>query len=198
MDEDKRRVRISGYGSENDGTHYVRITGLTKEEKEKMAGFENGYLYISKDNNGDVEFVSKLKELPGPTEDEEMKPFWRKPVNGEAEMQSELFIEEQEWSPFSPSIYIQHLCGYNYTPENYKYEAQKLESFGFECMRSQRKKSGKFWEVWYLPGLWAADGALENHLEKDEDIDEAVSFLCRNCSFGSLSVAVQKAAMTID
>lgn len=72
---------------------------------------------------------------------------------------------------------------------------------------------GKFWETWYLSGVWAAKGDLKGvverrKLEGDKDQDRAVekrketngviSFLCRKVSFGQLDVVVQRAAMVID
>jgi hypothetical protein len=99
----------------------------------------------------------------------------------------------------SPSFMISHLCGHYYTKEGYKREADKLESYGFSCMRSRRGENGRFWENWYLPGVWCAKGDLAEKLkpikDSNEKTQEAIRFLMRNVSFGSMDMTQQRAAM---
>jgi hypothetical protein len=99
-----------------------------------------------------------------------------------------------------PSIIIQHLCGYHYTPENYKRQAEYLESLGFECLRSRRGADARYHELWLLSGLWSAKGGLKESLGNggsygNKELNKAVKFLCRNASFGTLDVSFQRAAM---
>lgn len=101
-------------------------------------------------------------------------------------------IQEGQASYYS--IFVEHLCGYNYTPERATAEMEKLTAWGFECLRSPRGKEGRYWELWYLPGLWAAKGTMAGI----KTIEEATRFLCRHCSFGSMQVTRQAAAMTVD
>ena len=55
-----------------------------------------------------------------------------------------------------------------------------------------------------MAGLSLAEGDLEEYLKDGEsrtdkeEMKKAVRFLCRNVDFGSLEVAVQKAAMVLD
>lgn len=58
------------------------------------------------------------------------------------------------------AITIQHVCGYDYSDDFYRENAKKLESYGFICCRSNRGSEGRFWEIWFLPGLWMAEGDL--------------------------------------
>ena len=114
---------------------------------------------------------------------------------------------------YSPAFMVSHLCGYNYSEEGYRRNAGLLESYGFSCMRSQRGEDGKFWETWYLPGAWAAEGELKiavlrqgaqsthergSLARQQEETSNVVSFLCANVSFGSLDVTAQRAAMTME
>lgn len=63
------------------------------------------------------------------------------------------------------------MCGYGYTKDRYKVEVGKLESWGFECCRSRRGDNGKFWELWFLPYLRAAEG----------DLLRAMHSYCKRC-----------------
>ena len=134
-----------------------------------------------------------------------MAPFWEKPFLSEEESlklihKNLVWDKESLESKYSsPSIYISGLCAYSYTKESYVKEARKLQSYGFECMRSRRESDGKYWETWYLP-LFCARGELARRLngKKDdkEKLDTAVEFLRYEVIFGSLSVSVQALAMS--
>ncbi len=99
-----------------------------------------------------------------------MLPFWRKLPDDEKARKSVIkgidFDAEAMKNVFSASIIIQHLCGYNYSPENYKSQANRLESYGFTIMRSKREADGKFWEIWFLAGLWCAEGELKERMKE--------------------------------
>jgi hypothetical protein len=96
-------------------------------------------------------------------------------------------------------ISIEHLCAYDYSPENYRHQAEILESFGFDCLRSRRGPDGRYMEMWHLSGMWSAKGRLKGTLHGITDpakqADEAISFLCKNVVFGSLDISWQRAAM---
>lgn len=139
--------------------------------------------------------------VPGPTEDEEMLPFWCRREPGPGPVQTQLF-ETENFKHRYPSVIIQHLCGYGYTSERYKACAQQLESYGFECLRSRRGNDGKFWEIWMLLGPWSAKGelgeAVKRNNKKKDELEVVIKFLCKNVSFGSLDIMIQKAAMVIE
>lgn len=192
----KEGVRVSSLGGDN-----ISLAHLTEEEVENIEGMVHNHFWVSVSNDGRLEVVRRKEKLPSPTEDEDMLPFWRQATPGTQQLQ--LFnVKVDEYS--SPSIIIQYLCGYNYSPENYKFQAQKLESYGFECMRSRRGNDATYWELWFLPSVWSAKGALWETIKKFETnnnkkkLQEAISFLCHNVLFGTLDIAFQRAAMTMD
>jgi hypothetical protein len=130
-----------------------------------------------------------------------MPDGWRPPPPGKTPYQPDLFW--QVYQHGSPSFVVQHLCGYHWTPENYAREAEKLAGWGFECLRSRRLPGGQFWELWYLPGLWAARGGLRDETDFPGGTEvakaaRAIRFLCKNASFGTLDVTAQRAAMTVE
>jgi hypothetical protein len=180
----------------------IHFEGFTPEEIEKMEGFLLGHYWATVEE-GRLKVSFTKKELPTPADDVEMMPFWRKAENQEAAMQTVLFdVDTQIENLVSPHFLIQSLCGYGYTPESYKNNAERLESYGFECMRSRRGIDGRFWEIWYLPGLWASKGELKEYLirngNREGTTKDAIYWLCKTVKFGTLDVSVQRAAMCIN
>ena len=148
---------------------------------------------------GELEYISSYKPLPDPIKDEDMLPFWRHPSPGEKESAHTLFDFDKLEDHSSPGISISHLCGYYYTPESYQMYGERLQSYGFEIMRSRRGSDAKYWEKWWLPGLWCAEGDLAEAIGKEQNdkkaLKRAVDFLAKNISFGTLDVSVQRLAM---
>ncbi|MFA6404725.1 MAG: hypothetical protein WCW03_01880 [Candidatus Paceibacterota bacterium] len=190
-----KRVSIVSHGPDS-----VEFKGLTEEEVEKMQGMLGGGYYVRGDN-GRLSFTHGWQPQPHPFEDTEMLPFWRRPTPSEGERATtpELFELEKLEDHTLPSISIQHLCGYHYSEEGYQRNARTLESFGFECMRSRRGDDGRYWEIWYLPGLWAVEGELKKMVGKIRDrqnaLELALDFIRTQVSFGTLDVCVQRLAM---
>ena len=195
------RARVSMSGPDK-----IEITGLTREEVELIEGAIRSGAYWISQCGGRISARSAFEKLPGPAEDEDMRPFWRRPVADERESTGLLFdIEGGLPKHGMPSFWIQSLCGHYYTPERYDEAAQTLTSFGFECLRSQRGRDGCFWEVWYLPGFFAADGKLKEFItghgydRRDrldrEDIFRIGVFIFERAPFGTLEVTTQRLAM---
>ncbi len=201
----KEKVQISGWGDhgQNKSTTSITLSGIPKDQQEKVEGVTFGQYWMTV-TDGKIVFSPAREPLPRPVEDEEMLPFWRRHKECQAVMHELVFDHEERNS--LPSFMIKHLCGHNYTPENYRLNAEILEGYGFVCMRSPRGEDGRFWEMWYLPGTWAAKGDLAVEIEgkydgvasKKKEIDDVVKFLCRNVSFGQLDVVIQRAAMSIE
>ena len=198
-DESKsREVRLSSYGAGG-----ASITGLTVQEVELIEGAMHGHQWVTV-KDGRLQNRATYKPLPGPADDVEMMPFWNRHDLGKAPIQRQFFFNTKRSQHESAHITITSLCGYNWTPEAYVYEAEKLERFGFVCLRSRRGASGRYHEMWVLYGLYAAKGELQqaivNSCVKDSrlKLSEAVSFLRRNASFGTLDVSVQRLAMVMD
>jgi hypothetical protein len=92
------------------------------------------------------------------------------------------------------SLYVEHVCGYDYTPENYARAAARLSDLGLSCMRSPRGEDGRYWEHWFLPGLWAGKGQLEGC----KSLEKAINVLIQACRPGSISAVRQRVALTVD
>lgn len=198
MAKEKPAVRLRSSGPDDDRQSIkIEIGGLNDEELERMNGVLYGHYWITV-REGRMVFEPTRQLLPAPEEDAEIAPHWR----GRGQLKFFEFDKKRMEKVFSPQITIQHLCGYYWSKEEYKKQADKLESYGFVCLRSRRGNDGRFWEIWYLCGLFAAKGKLETTIcdEKDDKkkLDKTVSFLCQNCSFGSMEVSVQRAAMVLD
>lgn len=195
------KVRLASYGANE-----VRLEGLTKEEVEVVQGSLHGCQWI-RVIQGRVENIPVWKPPPLPAEDADLRPFWPQPKTGRPLVQNELFDPQELKQLFSCSISIQALCGYFFTPENYKIQSEKLVDWGFICLRSPRGEDGRYWEIWYLPGLWCTKGALAEAVacrcaeEKKDDertkLKRALEFLRRNVTFGTLDVSVQRMAMSV-
>lgn len=155
------KVRISTYGGtfKAGGGLGITLEGLDEAELNYMKGALHGHQWVTC-RDGRIEQMPTYEPLPAPDQDQMMLPFWRRPVM-EVETQMSLFSFEPLSAHASPSITIQHLCGYNYSPEKYRFQAAQLQRWGFECLRSRRDDAGEFHEIWYLPGLWAAKGELK-------------------------------------
>lgn len=199
-DKDTReKIRLKSWGGSS-----ASIGGLDSKEMEQFEGAMHGHYWITVSQLGRLRAIPTYKELPPPHEDTMMQPFWR-PAIPEVETQMELF-EFGPVHPYNiPSITIQHLCGYRYTAENYKSEAERLLTWGFECLRSRRREDGQYYELWLLPSLSFAKAELKAELDTVKEgegklhlqLEKAVNFLCRKSSFGTLDVSVQRAAMTL-
>jgi hypothetical protein len=194
----------------------VEITGLTQIEVERLLSAIHSLSWFKVEDGRLVSSPCHLP-LPDPVRDEHMLPFWREFQNthSQGEFFERIFEDMSEDVICSPHFTIQSLCGYNHTPENYAREAEKLLSYGFVQTRSRRAEDGRYWELWYLPGIWCAKGNLKEVVEgitakartwedphgkrKDKECFKAVlEFLRRNVSFGTLDVSVQRLAAVMD
>ncbi len=188
------KIRVSMTSSDR-----IEIGGLNQEEVQTLQSMVLGGHWCIVTPDGRLQSQSRWEPLPAPAQDETMMPFWQPMIPGSA--QTELQGIEMPLGA-QASLVIEHVCGYHYTPENYRSEVEKLKGFGFECLRSRRGPDARFWEIWRLAGLWSAQGQLKDALaginNPKEQVDEAIRFLCRNASFGSLDVCWQRAAMQAD
>lgn len=201
-------IKISSRSTGGPAGDEITFKGLTKEECEKLEGVQHGSLWVSI-QNGRLECKWSYTQLPDPVDDPLMYPFWRAATADEAkaDLQPELipnpFPVSNIWSV--PTIIINHLCGYYYTEDKYAAEAARLTEYGFIIMRSQRGLDGKYIEQWLLYGGWSAKGdlkdfidALDRKMDAEEKTKKIIKFLCQHCSFGSLDIVTQRAAMTIE
>ena len=99
---------------------------------------------------GKFEEAPYYNEPPKTVYDKDIEPIWKEgPVilRGKA--------KKREWSP---SVYVQSIGGYTGGREK---KAQRMIVAGFSVLRSKRGLDGECWEVWYLPGAWAAKGEID-------------------------------------
>lgn len=195
---EKENIKLTSSGGDEGS---IELKGFSQESLEKMRAAMTLGAYYVRVVNGKLIAVSIWQDLPKPTEDTVMTPFWRRHAES---IQPEIFEEYQHSKEvgYSPSISIQGLCGFNYSEKRYQEEAEKLESYGFNCLRSRRGPDGKFGEVWFLPGLWCAKDDLGLSIKRGKDDAEklriALEFLRHKVSFGSLDVSSQRMAIVVD
>lgn len=207
--ESLKHVEYSSMADGRSNRGKMTLSNLTEDEVGMLERFIQGLCHISLDGQGRVVSVPMYDELPDQIEDTKMLPFWRK-WEGDTFAQTvmkDLDLEAMEASD-SPGIIVEHLCGYNYTEENYKKYANRLTDYGFDELRSKRGSDGKYWSKWILCGYWMAKGDLGDHvsflrnsderLSKDEMLRHVVRYISQNISCGSLSVYEQRMAMTLD
>jgi len=206
-EESRVEVRVVNRSA---GVAEVNLSGIPEDALGKVQGALAGHNWLTV-KDGKIVFSSAYEPLPNPVLDKEMLPFWRRNTDRGVHIQHTLF-DTENLQHCSPSFMVANLCGYQYTEEGYRHNAILLRSYGFECMRSQRGDDGRYWENWYLPGAWAAEGDLKEALRDDKsaksevpltqktsrETSKIVEFLCRYVSFGTLDVVVQRAAMVTD
>ena len=205
------RIHVTAYGggTKGEAEGHIRIEGLRPEEIECLQGMVNGHLWCAVDDTtGRLMPHNRRHPLPAPVDDPMIDPHWMQPLHKEqpaSQMQLFKYQPLHDWE--HPAIIITGLCPYRWTEEGYRFNAEKLESFGFDCMRSRRGNDGKFWEHWYLCSTVCAEGDLkaafeiarrkrgENNLANwKADLQTAIEFLRHNVAFGSLEVCSQRLA----
>lgn len=201
VEKDANAIHVVSHGG-RDGS--ISISGFTKDELEWMiTAFNNGGFYVRRNpQTGRLEKVNTLEDLPDPKVDEELYPHFSKEFYfGEGAVLRDLIFDKERRLDMA-SFIIHSVCGYGYTAENYKWQTAKLDSWGFICLRSRRDTGNRFWEVYYLPGIWAAKGDLKKAVagieDRKEQVQASVNFLCQHASFGSLDICTQRAAMEVD
>jgi hypothetical protein len=193
-------------GSRRDGDRsQITIEG-TEAEIDALRALMAKTCWLSVDLKGALVRGELVKAPPEPADDPYLPPTWQKTDCEWRRQTAELIshIDPKEgWH--HPSYLVQSLCGYGWTLERYRDEVYKMQSIGFECLRSRRKADGRFWEAWILPFASAAKGPLKDIIDalpKDrkwfQETESIVKWMCRNASFGTLDVMIQRAAMTMD
>lgn len=220
-------IRETGSSQHPSGDSSITLSG-TKEEMDAIRSAVNGANWLRVNDAGMAETVARHHKLPDPIDDPKIPPTWaikpvpplgqctkadldrarddnastpRPPMNVGPELNA-----SEGWH--SPAIYIHHVGVGTREPNGYQRNAKRLTDYGFECMRSRRGADGRYWELWFLPYLIHAKGTLREKidtLEKANQMEgwtktvrEVVDHLCNNINFGSLEVAIQRAALSYD
>ncbi len=103
-----------------------------------------------------------------------------------------------------PAIIIRGLGGHSSTPSEYQIQAEKLKSYGFECLRSTSNGQEQPQEIWLLSCLSKARGDLGKMVgsirtaDKRRKQDAALNFMMKNVSFISLDMSIQRVSIEHD
>ena len=76
------------------------------------------------------------------------------------------YFESERSRRGSDEIFVQHIQGYG-GEEQYKENEKVFTGAGFDRLRSEKGDDGKYWEIWFLPGRYAAKGPIEGKSKKD-------------------------------
>src|SRR5687768_12481836 len=104
------KIRIGSYGAGR-----FTLGNLRPDEINMLEGVVHDHLWCTV-TDGRLEIAWRREKLPEPTEDETMMPFWRRATPGVVQLN---LIDLDIPTDSSPSIVIQHLCGYFYSKEGY-------------------------------------------------------------------------------
>lgn len=156
-----RHTRISMHSCEE------MSLDLAEGDEDKFIRFFAGVSRLSFEN-GKVVDVPTYRTPPEPVDDPVVEPHWPQ-QNNRAMAQTAFNFPKELSEHASPGIVISHLCGYNWTEENYRKEARKLEHWGFDCLRSRRREDGRYREQWVLPALWQAKNELKEIVDAKRD-----------------------------
>lgn len=132
----------------------VIIETETDAEMDTVRAALRGAKWMHVGKGGKLTFTDAYPQ-PGEVEDQlQLELFWGKGLG------SPTYFKKTagETTAIDPSIYVQSISGYD---ANYDENAKALEKAGFEVLRSRRLEDGTVWEIWYLPGKWAAKGPIE-------------------------------------
>lgn len=202
------RIRISGTVRRGDDCG-LEIVGLTQREADQLESMVRGLSWVGISNERLVS-ISRHEPLPNPVADVSMAPFW-----SGVPMSTQCELVPKEHEPFSArSLDYAHytIMGVGAATGDYQLNSEKLLTFGFKQMRSRRGRDGGYWELWYLPGVWAAEGSLKTAVDEakankvtwsDPNGEAAykkchaavLEFLRTNVDFGSLEVSIQRYAL---
>lgn len=180
------RMRSSG-SKPKDGTGSITFEGNLEEIENIENALTTGTYWIRKDDEDNIIFVSAYKP-PAKLEDHDINPYFKKGTI--RRLTKGLLKKDDTSSDQSCSFFVQHLGGYG---DYYSKNISQMENAGFECLRSRRGKDGKYWEIWYLPGLWAGKGPLEKVKTKRE----VIKFLSQ-LGVGQFEVATEHWGLALD
>lgn len=144
-----------------------------ENEDEDLVSFEAallGHVWVRLNEQGKLETAPAHKSPPQEF-DKVVDNIWKK---GPLELRRSHPVGKTKESR---SFFVQSLEGYSdkYYGNGYsfpKFQGKMLKATmmrfnGFQPLRSIRGMDGKIWEIWYLPGAWAAEGELRGKSEKE-------------------------------
>jgi hypothetical protein len=211
-----KKIHYASKGGSNGDYH---LTGLSPGE---LTAFDAALIGSSwvRVKDGRMQFAHAFEDPPAPEKDPDIGPYWPHTGWGKDGIKRRIGHKVRLFRIDDPGfseagLHICHIGAGNRDEGAYDANADRLEKWGFECLRSRRGKDGKFWEVWYLPSLFFAEAELAEAIAKVEKkggepgyphdkgfnkrrLDAAVQFLCRHANFGTLDAFIQRAALSFD
>lgn len=195
-------MRISSISNDFNGLKQITLDG-TNEELEAFEAMVAGACYLKLDKDKVVRLPIHFEPIlkPDPETEHHFPPV---EASGMRKMEGYWGVHQLELvkmdgkeleGPAAPhgcgtSIYVTGLFGYGC--DNPEDRMRLMRDAGFQLLRSPRDKSGKFWEVWYLPSCYFASGPL-----KGVNLKGILNWLAR-LGPGSIELAYQHMGLGID
>ena len=203
------RMTSKGPDRYESNRYRIEITG-TKEEIEALEAMMAGGCYVGCGRENiplRVETFSPVDIRPDPATAKHFAPvgpdgksqiaaYWQSPFEFEkgpfglkCEPQVAEHLKPQEWCV---SVYVHGIAGYCAEKEVVAERQAALLSWGFEIMRSPRGEDGRYWEVFYLPGVWKLQGDM-----KGRNLTQTLKAVA-SLGVGSIDLVTQRAALSVD
>jgi hypothetical protein len=163
------------------GKHKITYETDNEETIQAIDRAMMGHAWIRCDFDGNIRTVDAYK-TPSKVTDVQLELHWK--------TGSPVCIRPGKGNRFDPSIYVQHLQGYS---DNYEEKVELMEKAGFDVLRSRRGLAGMIWEIWYLPGKWAAKGPI-----KGKNTEQIRKWLFRNIRPGTVEIGGEHWGLSID
>lgn len=172
-------MRIITSSSTKNRTTAITIEANKEENLEEFEAMLGSHKWIRQNEYGELE-TAPAHRNPPILYDKMIDHIWDgKP----AKIRQLREAEEKHKEVFRDrSFYVQHIAGYS---GGFSEKAQRMYINGFVPLRSKRStKDGKCWEIWYLPGAWAAEGELRGKTE-----EQILSWLCEEIGPGNTELS---------
>lgn len=171
-----------------------RMTSVTIEASEKGEDLEhlhaalNSHKWVRQNEHGELETAPAHRDPPL-LYDKSIDYIW----DGEpAKLRMLCKPKKDDLGDHKDrAFYIQSIAGYSGERD---LKAQKLIMSGFKPLRSKRgARDGLCWEIWYLPGAWAAEGEIRGKSE-----DEIKEWVFRYIKPGNLELSGEAWGLAIE
>lgn len=169
--------------------HSMHIAFDTQEELESFRAALTSHQWVRWDNDEKRLISVPAHENPPLTKDIAIQETFFSWQEGPVVLQAN-YKDRSNNEHDDPAYYVQHIAGYS---GDYVLKAKKMEAAGFNVIRSKRGKDGCVWEMWYLPGAWAAKGPLKGYKSK-----QVLDWLCNEIRPGQISIEGQMWGLSVD
>ncbi len=197
----RKRLRVSREHTTEDGRHEVTLSGEKEDVVAFVGAIQFGMKWVKLTGDGTIGVADVFKGTPSPIDDPEMQNVWCfDPLPPEEPVQMQLLYDDpemkdpkHEWSREHRAIFLQSIQGYA-GRDAYKHRAERLLEAGFSCLRSRRGDDGKYWEIWYLPGVCCGRGPIKDM----KTSDEVMKWVLNSIGPGTLTMGGEHWGLSID